>query len=208
MSENAENARSNPESTSTTLIEKLKSGDEDTWSYFLFAYRPLIQTWALQTGASKSDAADVAQEVVSNVVRGIEDFQKGERTGSFRKWLKTITRRRTIDLIRKRQRAVDAEGGTAAHVKINQIADPIIADETQSDVDDDRSVLLKRTLAYLKSKVKPHTYEAFHRVVVDGQDPQQVAKDLNISADVVYQASSRMLARLRKALGEELDVPG
>ena len=74
------------ESTSTTLIEQLKSGDEDTWSYFLFAYRPLIISWATRTGANESDAADIAQEVVSNVVRGISEYEKGERTGSFRKW--------------------------------------------------------------------------------------------------------------------------
>ena len=91
-----------------------------------------------------------------------------------------------------------------AHERIHQAADPIV-DESQSGVLDDRTVLIQRTLAYLKSRVKPHTYDAFQRVVIEGQDPQHVAHDLNISLNLVHKACSRMLARLRKTLGEELD---
>ncbi len=205
MSKNAKRPNHDAESTSTTLIEQLRSGDEDSWAYFLFAYRPLIVNWALRAGASRADAADVAQEVVSNVVRGMETYQKGDRAGSFRKWLKTITQNKTVDYLRKGERMVAADGGTTAMQRLQQVAEPSSTDETRLVGVDDRQLLVQRTMDFLRTKVKPHTFEAFHRVVIEGHDPQQVASDLNIHVNVVYQASSRMLKRLRKMLEEESD---
>jgi RNA polymerase sigma-70 factor (ECF subfamily) len=194
------------ESTSTTLIEQLKSGDDDAWSFFVFVYRPLIVKWALRFGAPEDDANDVAQEVISSVLDSLKSFDKSERTGAFRKWLKTITHRRTVDFLRKR--GVIADGGTAAQDDIRQIPD--LGEETSTFVpaDDDRIIELQRALEYWKNKVKPHTYKAFHRVVIDSQEPQQVADDLGIDIQVVYQACSRMLSRLRQHLGDDFGKPG
>lgn len=193
--------------TATTLIDQLKAGNEASWSYFLFAYRPLIESWAVQAGADPSDATDIAQDVASNVVRGIQKFDKRGQTGSFRKWLKVITQRRAIDFLRKRGRTLQADGGTDANDKLQQLPDPTTDDLTHSVAVDERIVLVRQAMAYFKSKVKPQTYEAFQRVVIEGQDPQQVAKDLKVNIAVVYKSSSRMLARLRKVLSDEITLP-
>ena len=205
MAKNPNHRIPDSESTSTTLIQQLKSGDNESWSFFVFVYRPLIHSWALRFGASASEAEDVQNEVVASVLDSLEAFEKGERKGSFRKWLKTITHRRTVDHLRKRGAAAD--GGTQALDQINQIPEPHEETATSVPEDNDRKVELDRALAYWKNRVKPHTYQAFHRVVVEGHEPQDVANDLEIDIQVVYQACSRMLTRLRNHLGEDFDQP-
>ena len=186
---------SDSESTSTTLIEQLKSGDDDAWSFFLFVYRPLILSWATNSGASTSEAEDVQNDVVASMLGSLKSFEKSERKGSFRAWLKTITRRRTVDLLRKREAAALDDFG--------QVPDPA-EDAPESDPSDDRKIELDRALSYWKNRVKPHTYEAFHRVVIENHDPQDVASSLGVDIQVVYQACSRMLTRLRNYLGDNI----
>ena len=192
------------DSTSPTLIKQLKSGDNDSWSFFVFVYRPLILSWASRFGASTSEAEDIQNEVVASMLRGLESFDKGERKGSFRAWLKTITHRRTVDCLRKR--GAVADGGSKALDDIHQIPDPL--EETATSLpDDDRKIELDRALSYWKNRVKSHTYQAFHRVVIENHEPQDVAEDLDIDIQVVYQACSRMLARLRDYLGDHFGKP-
>ena len=200
MTDEPHRQRSTTESTSTTLIEQLKAGDNDSWSFFVFVYRPLIVSWATRFGASASEAEDIQNEVVASVLDSLKSFEKNERTGAFRKWLKTITYRRTVDFLRKR--GVPADGGTVALEGIHQIPQP---DESTAihDSDDDRTMEVQRALAYWKSRVKPHTFQAFQRVVIDGQEPPDVAKDLGIDIQVVYQACSRRLSRLRTYLDDQ-----
>ena len=47
------------------------------------------------------------------------------------------------------------------------------------------------------------TLRAFERVQLEGQSPQDVARELSVSVDVVYNATSRCRRRL-KELAEEL----
>ena len=48
----------------------------------------------------------------------------------------------------------------------------------------------------------PH-WQAFWRTAVDGVPAAEVAEELNYSTAAVYQAKSRVLARLREMLGDE-----
>lgn len=200
MAEDPNRRWSTDEATSTTLIEQLKSGDNDSWSFFVFVYRPLISSWAKTFGASTSEAEEIQNEVITSLLDSLKSFEKRRRTGSFRKWLKTVTYHKTVDFFRKRGPAAD--GGTQALEKIQQVPQP--QEETETHLpDNDRTIELKRALAYWKNRVKPHTFSAFHRVAIENQEPQYVAEDLGIDVQVVYQACSRMLSRLRQYLGDE-----
>ena len=142
MTEESDRRYPDSESTSTTLIEQLKSGANDSWSFFVFVYRPLILSWAIRNHATPSEAEDIQNDVVASVLRSLKSFDKGEYKGSFRKWLKTITERRTVDYLRKR--GVAADGGTKAMDDIEQFPDPndgtatsVPADDRRIELDDD-----------------------------------------------------------------------
>ena len=59
----------------------------------------------------------------------------------------------------------------------------------------------RRVLESIRAEFEPRTWQAFWRIVVDGQSPAEVAATLGMSLPAVYQAKSRVLRRLRRELG-------
>ena len=59
-------------------------------------------------------------------------------------------------------------------------------------------VLLRRALKLLQSEVEPRTFQAFWRVVVEGNSPADVAADLGLTTNAVYLLKARLLRRLRE----------
>jgi RNA polymerase sigma-70 factor (ECF subfamily) len=55
----------------------------------------------------------------------------------------------------------------------------------------------------MQAEFEARTWQAFRRVVIDGQRPADVAADLGLTRNAVYLARSRILRRLREVLGEE-----
>src|SRR5947209_7703527 len=77
--------------TSASLLERLRAGrDEAAWQRLDELYRPLIRSWLGRDPTLREEVDDVVQEVMSVLVRELPGFQR-QRTGSFRRWLRTIT---------------------------------------------------------------------------------------------------------------------
>jgi RNA polymerase sigma-70 factor (ECF subfamily) len=62
--------------------------------------------------------------------------------------------------------------------------------------------LSRRVLEMIRVEFEPRTWDAFWQTAVDGQLAADVAADLEMSVPAVYMAKSRVLRRLRQALGE------
>jgi RNA polymerase sigma-70 factor (ECF subfamily) len=62
--------------------------------------------------------------------------------------------------------------------------------------------VLRRALEQVRGRTSASTWQAFWQVAVEGRKPADVARDLGLSANAVYIATSRMLCRLRAELGE------
>ncbi len=58
----------------------------------------------------------------------------------------------------------------------------------------------RRALEVVRAEFEPRTWEAFWRIVVDGQSPAEVAAAMQLSLSAVYKAKSRVLQRLRREL--------
>ena len=59
---------------------------------------------------------------------------------------------------------------------------------------------LRRMLDLVRVEFENRTWEAFWRIVVDGQSPAEVAAAMDLSLPAVYKAKSRVLRRLREQL--------
>ena len=59
------------------------------------------------------------------------------------------------------------------------------------------SGIRQRALELLSGQFSARTWTAFYRTTVQGDQPQDVAADLQITVWAVYKARSRVLARLR-----------
>lgn len=188
-----------PDSTSSSLLARLRGQDKDAWNRLVALYGPLIYTWCRQRGLQAEDAADVVQEVFRSVAASVKDF-KPEPNGSFRGWLWTITRNRMFDFFRRRQRQPGAIGGSDAQQRWAEIPESL--DESKQGADAAGN-LVRRALAMIRPDFSEASWQAFLRVVMEDQRPEDVARDLAISVNALYIAKSRILRRLRDELGED-----
>jgi RNA polymerase sigma-70 factor (ECF subfamily) len=136
------------------------------------------------------------------VLTHIAGYEHGDRPGSFRAWLWTITRNKLNDHWRRQHGQPRAAGGTDAHERLQQLPGPE-SDSPEEPAGDGGSIL-RRALELIRAQFEERSWQAFWRVAVEGRRPADVAADLGVSVNAVYVARSRILARLRQELGDEL----
>src|ERR1043165_1135431 len=89
--------------TRQSLLKRLKVlENRESWQEFFETYWSLIYSTATRPGLSDSEAQDVVQETVICVARSMRNFDYDPRIGSFKAWLRKLTRWRITDHVRKR----------------------------------------------------------------------------------------------------------
>jgi RNA polymerase sigma-70 factor (ECF subfamily) len=190
--------------TSLGLLERARSHDAAAWDRLVRLYSPLVERWCRQATLQDADAADVGQEVFLAVARGLDDFRRDPAGGTFRGWLRAITRHKIANHWR-RARPGQAAGGSDAYEQFRQL--PAAGHEDPSDpaTAAEIDVLYRRALDLLATDFEETTWQAFWRVIVEGQRPADVAADLNVTPNAVYLAKGRVLGRLREEFRDLID---
>jgi RNA polymerase sigma-70 factor (ECF subfamily) len=178
-------------STSLGLLERVRAKDAAAWERLASLYAPLVEHWCRRAGLQAADAADVRQEVFVSVARKVADFRRDRAGDTFRGWLRRITQNKLRDHGRKR-RGAPATGGA---LPPEHSAPPEGAEEAGAE---EVGILYRRALELLRREFEERSWQAFWRVVIDGQKPRDVAADLRMTANAVYLAKGRVLARLRE----------
>jgi RNA polymerase sigma-70 factor (ECF subfamily) len=187
-----------------SLLERVKARERGAWERVLELYAPLVDKWCRQAGLQEADAADVRQEVFLAVSRKIADFRHDRPGDTFRGWLRTITRHKITDHLRKARGEVVGVGGSDADERLAQNAAPDDASD-EGAVRDDARMLYRRALELIAADFEERTWQSFWRVVIDGQSPAEAAAHLGTSVNAVYLAKGRVLARLREEFQGLLD---
>jgi RNA polymerase sigma-70 factor (ECF subfamily) len=126
------------------------------------------------------------------LVRELPRFQR-RRSGSFRRWLRTITVRRLAAHWRSRKDQPRPIGASP----LAQLTDPHSELSRRWDAEHDRHVL-RRLMDLVAPQFEPATLAAFRRIAFDEVAPAQVAEELGLSLNAVLLAKSRVLNRLRQ----------
>ncbi len=188
---------------SSSLLCGIQNRQDDAWSRMSVLYAPLVYYWCRRQGLQISDAEDVVQEVLLTVASRVGEFERNRVSGSFRGWLRTITRHKLGDFIRadgRRQQASDAahergDGSIPAQYPLQEESDgETLKEETK--------LVFSRVLELIRTRFAEPTWRAFLRVVMDGAAPRDVARELEMSVASVYQAKSRILQCIRDELRE------
>ncbi len=190
-----------PPSTSRSLLAQLINDPSNGWERLTALYAPLVYRWCRQFGLPEQDTPDVFQQVFQAVASNIQGFEKDRPGGTFRGWLRVITRNKVRDHFRKKDRQPQAVGGTDAQIYFAQVIDPLRDDEESADLEDFQQ-LLRTALEITKARVNPQTWQAFWKVVVENKTPEEVAEELGMRPGTVRVAKSRVLSHLRTELGE------
>ncbi|MGE0607678.1 MAG: RNA polymerase sigma factor [Pirellulales bacterium] len=187
-------------SSSLTLVARLKAGDEAAWRRFSIIYGPLVLGWAYRGGLLESDAADVVQETFQAVAKNLGDFRRDRAGDTFRGWLWTIARSKLHDHYRRRARQPAALGGSEALKRLQELPNRPPDDPGARH---ELAAVARRALSIIQTDFHLSTWRAFWGTAIDGRRAADVAADLGISVPAVYMARSRVLARLRDELDDQ-----
>jgi RNA polymerase sigma-70 factor, ECF subfamily len=185
-------------STASDLLHAAKHRTGEAWQEIVDRYSWLVFQWSRNAGLSSEDAGDVVQSVLAQVAAYLPTFQKDGASGSFRRWLRTITRTKIADFRRADGNQPHGEGGSAAQRRFLAVAEP-----AESSLSDDPDVEEHRKLLWqlvdrLEDEFEESTWQAFWLTVIENQTAVEAAADLEMTPNAVRIAKWRVLTRLRE----------
>lgn len=200
------------DATSTSLLARLAVQDPEAWRQLVNVYGPVVRYWIHRAGLSSADLADVFQEVFLAVSRNIATFSREAGIAKFRAWLKTITLSKVQDHFRRQVQHPKGAGGTDAALQLGAIASPeageSVSDSTLTSDAEDERLVVSAALNVVKKEFQENSWKSFWRTAVDGLSATDVAAELGLTSVAVRKAKSRVLARLRELLGDDLTAIG
>ena len=186
--------------TRYSLLSRMQDrDDQDSWKDFFDTYWRLIYSFAIKSGLTDAEAQDVVQETVISVSKDIQKFKRDRALGSFKGWLRNLTRWRIADQLRKRDRSILAGNGLSTpSLGPDEMTGPVNAELEAIWEEDWQSNLLEAAMERIKPRVKEEHYQMFDLNVVRQWPASKVAKVLEVNIAQVYLAKHRILALMKK----------
>lgn len=190
------------EHTSLSLLERLSTGNRDAWREFHDLYGPLLRGWLLSKGVQPANLDDLLQEVWEVAFKELPMFRHNGHIGALRTWLRRVLANRLREFWRKENRQPTPADSMHFATLGEQLADPH-SDLSQAWDLEYRRTVCARLLLQVQTEFEEKTMLAFRCVAIDNQKPIDVARELQMTANAVRIAQSRVMRRLRE-LGQEM----
>jgi len=182
-----------PDTTSTSLLIRLKKDDTEGWERFDAFYMPLVKRWCYRLQIA--DREEIAQQAVERVRGAIVRFDRRQQ-GSFRTWLRTIVENLLKDFYR------DAES-----------MEPTLLDDilgafsrpTQGELSEEKRLLYERAVAAMRRDFCEKWIRCFEGIVIHELSAKELAEELDMQIGAVRTAKFKVLKRLKEEFGELLD---
>ncbi|PWU18195.1 MAG: RNA polymerase subunit sigma [Verrucomicrobia bacterium] len=196
--------------TRQSLLSRLRDWqDQEGWREFFDTYWRLIYNVARRSGLADAEAQEVVQLTFIYLSRRMPKFQYQPAKGSFKSWLRVVTRSRINDYLRserhdhaRMREPLASEAGETGSI-LEELPDPAAdaLDEVwQREWEEN---LLNAAFRKLRPKVGAQQLLIF-RLATQGDLPlTQVARKLDVSLAQVYLARHRV-GKLLKAEVERL----
>ena len=193
--------------TSRSLLNKVRNGDDVSWSEFYETYKPLILLCGKDHSLSEAEKEDLIQNIMyeifqKNIIEKYDPdrapenltFKYDPAKGRFRHYLRGIIRNQALKIIYKRNNldSLDAED---APVPAEELWVPIWEEEW-------RRHILNEALKELKNEVESKTYSIFEMYFIQDRPVQEVTKLWNVSASSVYTVKCRCLPILKRIINQ------
>jgi len=202
--------------TRRSLLSRLKNRDDQrSWQEFFDTYGRLIYRVAVKAGLTDAEAQDVVQETMIVAARKMPGFKYDPSIGSFKSWLRVITRRRIEKQLKKRMPVkvgqafrLSRSGGTPDLLSdetkrtatVERLPDPKGFDlETTWDAEWEKN-LWNAALARVKARLKPKQFQMFDLYALKEWPVKDVARALAVSATHVYVNKHRVAGMIKAEL--------
>jgi RNA polymerase sigma-70 factor (ECF subfamily) len=189
--------------TRYSLLSRLQNwDDQDSWRDFFDTYWRLIYSIAIKSGLSDAEAQDVVQETILCAARDISKFKRDPAAGSFKGWLRNLTRWRIIDQLRKRRpNQPDSRGLPGERLPppgLDEIPSPDMDGLQKMWEAERQSSLIGAAVQRIKHRVKEEHFQIFELCVLRQWPAGRVAQTLEINLARVYLAKHRVLTLVKK----------
>jgi RNA polymerase sigma-70 factor (ECF subfamily) len=187
--------------TSLTLFERVRShrrhkSDPEAVERFVRLYRPLVYGRCLCLGLQAADAEDVTQEVLLEVLDGLDTFER-QRPGSFRVYVNHKVRWRVLDFLRRRAHANERQLDSGVEIAAPAAAEAGIA---ASEVRQGALELLRQ-----EGGIDEKLAEVVRLRLVAKMPAKQVGELLGMSEGAVNTATCRVKKMLRERCRDLLE---
>jgi RNA polymerase sigma-70 factor (ECF subfamily) len=162
-----------------------------------------LEAAAVQAGLTESEAQDAVQETIISVAKDIQKFKRDRDLGSFKGWLRNITRWRIADQLRKRFPMAAAEDGSARPAgvpRLEELVDPAVPVLDALWEQQWQENLIEVAIERVKHRVKEEHFQMFDLYAVKKWPVGKVARTLGVSAGQVYLAKHRISGLIKKEI--------
>jgi RNA polymerase sigma factor (sigma-70 family) len=173
--------------------------DDPAWREFFSRYAPFVGARCSVYGLDSAAVDELCQRVWVELARRMPSFQY-DPGRSFRGWLRRLCHHRAIDLLRERRdhglEVLDDE----ELIDGRWLDEDNDADPEAVDVASGRLRLLREALLVqeeVRRRVKPARWEAFWRVVIEGQSVGEAAAAFGMKYATVYAGVNHVAELLR-----------
>ncbi len=188
--------------TRYSLLSRLQDwDDQESWKTFFDLYWRLIYSVAIKAGLGDSEAQDVVQETVIRVAKNIHKFKRDRALGSFKGWLRNLTRWCIADQLEKRKNpgaAVRAPADDASWTVFEEIPDPAGMDLEALWDAEWQANLFDTAVECVKRRVKEEHYQIFHLYAIKQWPVAEISRALKVKSAQVYLIKHRIAAMIRK----------
>lgn len=179
--------------TSLSLIERLGSQEPRAWEDFATKYTWMMRRWLTSWEIPVHEVEDLLQDSCLRVFRNIHKFQH-RGNGSFRAWLKEVSRSCWLQVIRKSAYRAKLE---QKHLDLAAL----VSEETLWRIDHEIDLLIEEELFLLaisrtRKQFKELVWESYRVTVLEGSSGALASQKLGISLDLVYKNKERFERRL------------
>jgi RNA polymerase sigma-70 factor (ECF subfamily) len=188
--------------TNVSLILRVRNpADGRSWKEFVDLYEPLLLNYVRSRGLSEHDARDVVQQIFVSLLRALPTFELNKTRGRFRTWLWQVASNAIADWARRQRRQAKAETQWLEQLSSEEAgSNPELEIEWR---DAYRKRILQVVLERMKSRTHPKTWSCFEQHLQRGRPAADVALELGMTANAVYVAAARVLARVRQQCADE-----
>jgi RNA polymerase sigma-70 factor (ECF subfamily) len=188
--------------TKTTLLQRVVNpGDELAMKEFHDLYGPVIIRCCRQLGLREVDIDDISSDVWFLLLRRLATYDRGR--GRFRSWLSAVVRNVSKRFWRVRNRRREYSPSDSKIFEL--IEDREAIRQVYLELEEEarhQQALLREAMDHARGSFERQTWEAFVLTALEGKRGTEVAKQLGITVDAVYQAKCRVKAKLKEEIAE------
>ncbi len=192
-------SESDGSTTSFSLLLRLSRApaDQAAWEEFVDRYGAKIYAWCRAWRLQDADAQDVTQAVLGKLAVRLRRFAY-DPSQNFRGWLRTLVKNACCDCMADRRRSIGAVG-----IGRDDRSDPIQAIEAREELADRLEAefdleLLEEAGRRVRTRVAPHTWEAYRLTAIEGLSGAETASRLGMKVAAVFVSRSHVTRHLQR----------